>query len=474
MTGRLLIGGRWIDGRGDDAVTNKYSGAVIGRVAVADEAQVREAIGAAAKAAAVMARLPAHRRAEILRRTAEGLVARREELARLIAQEAGKALKFARVEVGRAIDTFVLAGEEARRIHGETVPLDAVAAGEGYFGFWHRKPVGVVVAITPFNFPLNLVAHKVAPALAAGNPIVLKPAQLTPLTAVVLCELLLEAGLPEGAINLITGSGGRLGPALVSDPRVAKVSFTGSAPVGQSILAHAGIKRVTLELGNAAPVVIAGDADLDWAAKRCAIGAFYNSGQVCISTQRIYAVDTVYAEFEERLLAATASLKVGDPLDEATDVGPMIQEAEAQRIEGWVNEAAGAGARILTGHRREGPVYWPTVMSDTRPTMKIVEEEAFGPVVTLSKATHFSDALEQADATRYGLQAAVFTRDIDAILTASERLNFGGLIVNDVPSFRADNMPYGGNRQSGIGREGVRFAMEEMTAIQMVAIRRRG
>ena len=468
---KLFIGGRWIDSAHTAEVTNKFTGHAIATVAQANEDDVRHAIAAAEKAAPIMAALPIHQRAALLAKAAQLLDQRREELARVITQESGKAIKFARVEVARTIDTFTLAGEEARRIHGETVPLDAVAAGEGCFGFWHRKPIGVIAAITPFNFPLNLAAHKVAPALAAGNSVVLKPATHTPLTAGLLCWVLQQAGLPDGAINLVTGPGGTVGEWLVTDPRVAMVTFTGSPPVGRGILARAGIKRVTLELGNTAPVIIAPDANLDWAAKRCAFGAFYCSGQVCISTQRIYAAANIRDEFSERLIAATQQMVVGDPLDDRTDVGPMIQESEARRIESWVAEARAGGAHILAGDKREGSVYWPTLLEDVQPDMKVMAQEAFGPVASLVPYRDFDEALRLADATEYGLQAAIFTRDIGALLTAMKRLNFGGLIVNDVPGFRVEHMPYGGNRQSGLGREGVRFAMEEMTNIQMVVIR---
>jgi len=329
----------------------------------------------------------------------------------------------------------------------------------------------VIAAISPFNFPLNLVAHKVAPALAAGNTVVLKPASTTPLTAIKLCEILSEAGLPPGAINLVVGSGGTVGEWLVTDPRVAKVTFTGSPPVGRRILQIAGIKKVTLELGNTSPVIIAPDADLDLVAKRCAIGAFYNSGQVCISVQRIYSQQGIYEHFAEKFVQASQAMVVGDPLDERVDVGPMIDPGEVDRIEAWVQEAQVEGAQLLTGGKRAGPVYWPTVLTGVRPEMKIVAQEAFAPVASVIPYADFEEALRQADATEFGLQASVFTRDINRVFQAVRRLNFGGVIINDTPAFRADHMPYGGNRQSGLGREGVRFAIEEMTNIQTVAIR---
>ncbi|MGQ0603420.1 MAG: aldehyde dehydrogenase family protein [Anaerolineales bacterium] len=471
MEYKLFIDGQWVAGGPLMEVRNKYTGDVIGATPSARKEDVDAALAAATRAAPVMAELPAHKRSEILHRAAALIRERRDDFARTIAAEAGKALKYARAEVERGISTFTLAAEEAKRLHGETIPLDAVPAGEGYFGFWQRRPVGVIAAISPFNFPLNLVAHKVAPALAAGNSLVLKPASTTPLTAVKLCEVLAEAGLPAGALNLVVGSGGTVGEWLITDPRVAKITFTGSPPVGRHILAVAGIKKVTLELGNTSPVIIAPDADLDFVAKRCAVGAYYNSGQVCISVQRIYSQRAVYEPFTEKFVQATEAMVVGDPLDERVDVGPMIDAKEVDRIEGWVNEAQTGGARVLTGGKRAGTVFYPTVLTGVTPEMKVIAEEAFAPVASVIASDDFEDALRQADQSEYGLQASVFTRDINRVFQAIKRLNFGGVIINDTPAFRADHMPYGGNRQSGLGREGVRFAMEDMTNIQMVAIR---
>jgi acyl-CoA reductase-like NAD-dependent aldehyde dehydrogenase len=474
MEYRLLIDGQWVSTGEWIEVKNKYNGASLGAVAAAGRAQVDAALEAARRGAAAMAEMPAHRRAAILARTADLIRERAEDLAQSLAAEAGKALKFARAEVDRAGWTFQTASEEARRLHGETIPLDGLPAGEGYFGFYTRRPVGVIAAISPFNFPLNLVAHKVAPALAAGNSIVLKPATTTPISAVKLCEILIEAGLPAGAINLLVGSGGTVGEWMVSDPRVDKVTFTGSPAVGRRITQIAGIKKITLELGNTSPVIVAPDADLAYAAKRCAVGAYYNSGQVCISVQRIYSQRPVYESFTEAFVHASQAMIVGDPLDERVDVGPMIDVREAERIENWVQEAQAGGAQIRTGGRREGGVYWPTVLTDVLPEMKVVAEEAFAPIASVIACDDFEEALRQADATEFGLQVGVFTRDIGRVLRAIRRLNFGGVIVNETPAFRVDNMPYGGNRQSGLGREGVRFAMEEMTNIQLVAIRTEG
>jgi acyl-CoA reductase-like NAD-dependent aldehyde dehydrogenase len=469
---QLFINGQWLKGGANIEVKNKYTQEIFAVLPAARKEDVEEAVTAAERAAPVMAEMPAYRRAEILARTAGLLQERKEEFAETIAAEAGKALKFARAEVDRGISTFSIAAEEAKRVHGETMPLDAVPAGEGYFGFWVRRPVGVIAAISPFNFPLNLVAHKVAPALAAGNTVILKPATTTPITAVLLCQVLNQAGLPKGAINLVVGSGGTVGEWLVTDPRVAKISFTGSPAVGQHIMSVAGIKKVTLELGNNSPVIIAPDADLDLVAKRAAVGAYYNSGQVCISVQRIYSQKSISEPFTEKFVRATEAMVVGDPLDERVDdVGPMIDPGEVDRIENWIQEARSGGAKVLTGGKHEGAVYWPTVLEGVSPDMKVVAQEAFAPVASILPYDDFEEALRQADQTEYGLQVGVFTRDINNVFKAIKRLNFGGVIVNDTPNFRADNMPYGGNRHSGIGREGVHFAIEDMTNIQMVAVR---
>lgn len=471
MQYKLLIDGQWVDAGPALEVKNKYNGQVVGTVPTARREDVDAAIAAAERAEDVMAEMPAYKRADILLKAAALLRERAEDMAKTIAAEAGKALKYARAEADRAVSTFTFAAEEAKRLHGETIPLDAAPSGEGYFGFWLRRPVGVIAAISPFNFPLNLVAHKVAPALAAGNTLVLKPASTTPLAAVKLCQILMEAGLPAGALNLVVGGGGTVGEWLITDPRVDKITFTGSPEVGRHILSVAGIKKVTLELGNTSPVIVAPDADLDLVAKRCAVGAFYNSGQVCISVQRIYSQKQVYEPFSEKFIKATEAMVVGDPLDERVDVGPMIDEKEVDRIESWVKEAQGGGARALTGARREGTVYYPTILSDVSSDMKVVAEETFAPVASVIQCDDFEESLRMANDSKFGLQVGVFTQDIDRVLRAIKRLNFGGVMINDTPAFRVDHMPYGGNRQSGLGREGLKFAMEDMTNIQLVAIR---
>jgi acyl-CoA reductase-like NAD-dependent aldehyde dehydrogenase len=468
---KLLIDGEWIGSGAPLEVKNKYDGSLVGVVPTATKDDLNRAIEAAQRTEDVMADMPAYKRAEILQRTAVLIRERAEDIAKTVAAEAGKALKFARAEVERAATVFVIAAEEAKRLHGETIPLDAVPAGEGYFGFWTRRPVGVIAAISPFNFPINLVAHKVAPAIASGNTLVLKPASTTPIAAVKLCQILQEAGMPAGTINLVVGGGGTVGEWLITDERIDKITFTGSPEIGRHILAVAGIKKVTLELGNNSPVVVAPDADLDFVAKRCALGAFYNSGQVCISVQRIYSQKQVFEPFSEKFVRATEAMVVGNPLDERVDVGPMIDSKEVDRIESWVKEAQGSGASVLTGGKRDGTVYYPTVLSNVDEDMKVVAEETFGPVASVISSDDFETALAQANASKFGLQVGVFTKDIDRMLKAVRRLNFGGVIVNDAPNFRADHMPYGGNRQSGLGREGVKFAMEDMTNIQLVAIR---
>ncbi len=471
MEYKLLINGKWVGGGATLEVKNKYNRQTIGTLPSARHEDVDAAIAAAERAKETMAEMATYKRAEILLRAATLLHERADDMAKTIAAEAGKALKFARVEVERAQGIFTIAAEEAKRLHGETVSLDAVPAGEGYFGFWTRRPVGVIAAISPFNFPLTLVAHKVAPAIAAGNTIVLKPASTTPLTALKLCQILQDAGLPAGAINLVVGSGGTVGEWLITDPRVEKITFTGSSEIGRHILEVAGVKKVTLELGNTSPVIIAPDADLDFVAKRCAVGAFYNSGQVCISVQRVYSQKQIYEPFMEKFVAASQSMVVGDPLDERVDVGPMIDSGEVDRIESWVKEAEASGAKILTGGKREGTVFYPTVLADVDAKMKVVADEVFAPVASVISCDDFEESLRQADDSKFGLQVGVFTKDIDRVFRAIKRLNYGGVIINDTPAFRADHMPYGGNRQSGLGREGVKFAMEDMTNIQMVAIR---
>ncbi len=468
---RLYIGGQWIGDTTSLDVIDKYTGETIGVVPVASREAVDRAIAAAHAAFPAWARTPAHRRFRILEKASQLLAKHQDEIAATICREAGKAWKYSVGEVARAVETFQFSAEEAKRIHGETVPMDASTAGEGRVGFYLRCPVGVVSAITPFNFPLNLVAHKVGPALAAGCTIVLKPASTTPLTAIRLAEILEESGVPAGVFNVVVGSGGTVGELLTTDPRVSKISFTGSPPVGDSIVRKAGLKKVTMELGNNSGTIVEPDADLGAAVPRCVVSAFANSGQVCISLQRLYVHRSIAAEFTKRLVEATARLKVGNPLDKDCDVGPMIDEAEAKRAESWIKEAVAEGAKVLIGGKREGRVLQPTVLANARPEMKVMCQEAFAPLVSLYEYDTFEDAVRMVEESPYGLQAGIYTNDLRKAFHAVDRINVGGVMINDTSIFRVDHMPYGGNKLSGLGREGVRFAVEEMTTIKMVMIK---
>jgi acyl-CoA reductase-like NAD-dependent aldehyde dehydrogenase len=468
---KLLVAGEWIEDSSTLPVNDKYTGEVMATVPVASQATVGRAVAGAEAAFPAYSRVPAHQRFRILAKAAQLLEKYQEELATLICREAGKAWKYSLGEVARAIETFQFSAEEAKRIHGETVPMDASAAGEGRVGFYFRSPVGVVAAITPFNFPLNLVAHKVGPGLAAGNTIVLKPASATPLTAIRLGEILEEAGLPPGVFSVVVGSGDTVGDWLVADPRVRKVTFTGSPPVGEAIIRRAGLKKVTMELGNNSGTIIEPDANLDDAVPRCVMSAFANSGQVCISLQRLYVHRAIAAEFTERFLAATAKLKVGNPLDRDCDVGPMISEAEAKRAEAWINEAVKEGAAVLVGGKREGRFLYPTVLANVRPEMKVMCTEAFAPLVSIYEYENFEEAVQMMEDSPYGLQAGIYTTDLRKAFYAVEHINAGGIMINDTAIFRVDHMPYGGNKISGLGREGVRFAVEEMTNLKMVVIK---
>ena len=470
-THRLLVGGKWVKDKETMPVLDKYTGETIGVVQVASKGTVEKAIAAAHAAFPEYSRMPAHKRFRILEKASQLLAKHQEEIAATICREAGKAWKYSIGEVARAVETFQFSAEEAKRIHGETVPMDASSAGEGRMGFYLRTLVGVVAAITPFNFPLNLVAHKVGPALAAGCTLVLKPASTTPLTAIRLGKILEEAGIPPGVFNVVVGSGGTVGEWLTVDPRVAKISFTGSPPVGEAILRKAGLKKVTMELGNNSGTILEPDTDLDAAIPRCAVSAFANSGQVCISLQRLYVHKAIAKEFTKRFVEFTSKIKVGNPLEKDCEVGPMIDEAEAKRAESWIREAVGEGAKLLVGGKREGRVLYPTVLAKVRPEMKVMCLEAFAPLVSIYEYERFEDAVAMVEDSPFGLQAGVYTNDIRKAFYAVDRINAGGVMINDTSIFRVDHMPYGGNKMSGLGREGVRFAIEEMTNIKMVVFR---
>jgi len=465
---KTLIGGKWREGKNLLPVTNKYTQETIGLVPQTDQETFQETIRSAQVGFCLISNLPAYERATILEKTSEIIDQQKDEITRIIAQEAGKAWKHAKAEVERSVQTFKFASEEAKSIHGETVPMDASVGGEKRIGFYLRFPVGIVGAISPFNFPLNLVAHKVAPAIAAGCSVILKPASTTPLTSLKLGEIMTEAGLPDGALNIVIGSGGTVGNWLVTDPRVSMITFTGSPLVGRDIKEKSGLKKVTLELGSNSACIVDESADLDLAIPRCIMGSFAYAGQICISVQRIYIHQKIFDEFTQRFLEGTKKIKLGDPLDSEMDMGPMITEEDTKRTEDWVNEAISSGAKILIGGKREGNFYHPTVLTNVKPEMKVMAQEIFAPVVCFVPFDDFSDAVKMADDSIYGLQAGVFTSDIEKAFQAVKGIKVGGVIINDVPTYRADQMPYGGVKESGIGREGLKFAIEEMTDIKMV------
>lgn len=470
MTTRpLLIAGQWRTTPQTRELRAPYNSELLARFSVASRGDVEEAIASAHAAAAELRELPRHALAESLRRIADGISARSEEFARTIALEAGKPIKTARAEVGRAVMTFTYASEEARRFAGEVVPLDGQATGAGRTGWTERFPRGVVFGITPFNFPLNLVAHKVAPALASRNAIIVKPSPRTPLTALLLGEVFLDAGLPASALQVVPMEVETIDAAL-KDERVRMISFTGSAEVGWLLRERAARKTVALELGGNAPVIVDETADVPRAVARTAASAFAYAGQVCISAQRVLLHETVAEEFTGRFVEAAQALRAGDPLDEATEISNMIDEAAARRAQFWIDEAVAAGARLLCGGRREGSLLEATVLTDVHSEMRVCSEEVFAPVATLQTFGDFEEALAEANNTRYGLQAGLFTRDLARALRALRTLDFGGVIVNDSPAFRVDNMPYGGVKLSGAGREGLRYAMEEMTEPRLIVI----
>ncbi|MGO9480742.1 MAG: aldehyde dehydrogenase family protein [Candidatus Kryptoniota bacterium] len=469
MKYKLFIGGKWIETGQLAPVINPYDGSTVGEVFQAGPAEMDKAIDAAEKAFAVTRKLPSYKRAEILRRTAEQIRSRKEEIARTMTFESGKPIQFTRGEVDRAVLTFSVAAEEASRIPGEVIPLDVAAGSEDRLGIVKRFPVGPLTSITPFNFPLNLVAHKIAPALAAGNTVVHKSPPQTPITSIILAEILLNAGVPEGAISVVSCSN-EVAEKLIVDPRIKLLSFTGSAKVGWQLKSKAPRKKVLLELGGNAAAVVEPDADLDFAAKRLAIGAFANAGQICISVQRIYVHKDVYGKFRELFAEETKKLKVGDPLDDGTVVGPMISSKEADRAFEWIGEAKYAGARILLGGKREGNIIEPTIFENVPANISLYLEEAFAPVAIMGEYSSFDEAIRKVNDTRFGLQAGIFTNDSRKIFKAFDEIEVGGVIINDYPTYRIDNMPYGGIKDSGFGREGVRYAIEEMTEPKLLVM----
>ncbi|HET8653279.1 MAG TPA: aldehyde dehydrogenase family protein [Gaiellaceae bacterium] len=465
---KLLIGGDWVETGDWQEVRSPYSGDVVARVAKAGSAEAKQAVDAAA--AAMEEPLPAHKRAEILVRVAGALGRRHDEVARLISDEAGKPMKAARVEAARAMSTYTFAAVEARKLAGDMVPMDASQAGEGKLAFTLRRPLGVVGAISPFNFPLNLVAHKIAPALAAGCAVVLKPAGQTPLSALLLAELEQEAGLPPGWLNVVVGPSSEIGDVLVEDERVKVITFTGSSGVGWKLAERSPRKRVNLELGNSTPLIVEADADLEAAVSATAQHGFSFAGQSCISIQRVYVQEGVYDEFVSKLVPKVEALTVGDPADEDTDVGPVIDDEARDRILEWIEEAHGGGAEIRTGGDLEGELLRPTVIANASPDLKVSCEEVFGPVVVVNHYGTIDEAIELANGTKYGLQGGIFTGSLDTAMRAARELEFGGVTVNEAPTFRADQMPYGGVKESGNTKEGPAYTVRELTDERLVVI----
>ncbi|MGN4542906.1 aldehyde dehydrogenase family protein [Bacillus cereus group sp. MYBK95-2] len=474
MKKHLYINGSWKSVNTYKPLYAPYSEETLAEIAQGTEEDVKEAVTAAKNAMIKMNTLSAYDRATILEKVAQKMDERREEFAEIIAKEAAKPIRAARGEVDRTVQTYKFAAEEAKRIYGETLPLDAAPGADGRIAYTIRKPIGVIGAITPFNFPLNLVAHKVGPAIAAGNTVVLKPADQTPLSSYALVELFEEAGLPNGALNIISGPGPTVGEAIVKNDYVASITFTGSPKVGIGIKQKAGLKRVTLELGSNAAVIIDEDVELtDEIIERVKWGAFVNNGQVCISVQRIFVHETKIHEFLSKLKKAMESVVVGDPLLEETDVSALISKKDVERIDMWVQEAIKEGATVLCGGKKQDArIFEPTVLTNVPDHVSVQCQEVFGPLMTVNTFKEFDEAIEQVNNSRYGLQAGVFTNNLFKAMRAIDELEVGGVMINDIPTFRVDHMPYGGVKESGTGREGIKYAIEEMTEMKLVCIKK--
>lgn len=468
----VLLNGAWLKTGVIANIPSPYDNRIVGRAHLAQPEQLRSAIASVTEGFTVTRKLPSWKRAEILNRISSAIAGRREEFARTIALEAGKPIRTARIEVDRASFTFQIAAEEAKRIYGEIVPLDWAPGMDGRTAVIQHVPLGPILGITPFNYPLNLVAHKVAPALAAGDSIIIRPATQTPISALKLGQIVLDAGWPLNGIAVVPSSSQDAG-ILVQDDRLKLLTFTGSPTVGWMLKGRAGRKRVTLELGGNAGVIVHEDADIAYAAERVAWGGFSYAGQSCISVQRVYVHASIYDSFLEHLLPRVNALKVGDPMDEATDVGPLIHRGEAERVEEWIREAVDAGARVLTGGTREGAVWRPTILASVRDDLRVSCQEVFAPVMVIYPYGDISEAIRAVDHSDFGLQAGIFTNNLNVIQSAFEEIEVGGLMVNDVSSFRIDHMPYGGVKQSGAGREGLRYAIQEMSELKLLTVNRR-
>ncbi len=468
---KILVGGEWVETGSSLEVRSPYNSALVGVTWLGSASDFSKAAKAATVAFEELKEWPAHKRAGLLKEIADGIAGRAAELAAIISAEAGKPIKEARGEVTRAEGTFRIAAEEATRMGGEVLPLDVAPGAEGRFGLLRSFPIGPVFGISPFNFPLNLVAHKVAPALAVGCPIIIKPASQTPISALMLAEIIIDAGLLPGALSVIPSEGPVAG-TLLDDHRIKKLTFTGSPEVGWMLKKKANTIKVTLELGGNAGVIVMDDADIEQASSRCITGAFANAGQVCISVQRIYVHTSIFNDFRDSFITKAESLVTGDPANPATELGPMIDSDSIEKTLEWVYAAINAGATLLTGGKREGSILTPTVLTGTTPDMKVCIDELFAPVVILEPFDDFDRVLDAVNSGPFGLQAGLFTNNMNSILKAYERLEVGGLIAGDIPTFRSDNMPYGGVKSSGFGREGVRFAMEEMCEPKLLVMQK--
>ena len=467
---QMFTAGSWVDGSEAIPVINPFNNEEVGTVPRASADQIEAALAYAVEGAKVIRKISGYERYHILMRAAKLMEERTEDLARTITLEEGKILPEATLEVSRAAETMIGSAEEAKRLGSEVVPLDGAPGAGSRFGFTLRVPCGVVLAITPFNFPLNLVVHKIGPALAGGNTVIIKPATDTPLTALKLTQIMLDAGLPPEGIQCLTGSGGEIGGTLCADPRVRKISFTGSRDVGERICHTAGLKKVTMELGSNAPVIVLPDADLDKAAAAIAVTGFANAGQVCISAQRILIHGSVYGDLIDALKPKVEGLTTGDPLSNDTKVGPMVREQDAIRVAEWIEEAAGQGARVITGGERDGAVLVPSILADVRPEMRISAQEVFGPAVGLASVADIEEAISLANQSNYGLSAAIFTENLDNAMRFAREVDSGNLHINWGPQWRADLMPYGGLKDSGFGKEGPKYAVREMTELKMVVM----
>jgi len=464
----MYIGGDWVSTPDKQAVELPFDGAPVATVYRASATEVNRAVAAASAAAPLMREMSRDERATILRRAYEKMLAARDELAMAVCNECGKPIREARAEVDRAALTILFSAEEAHRLQGEVVPMDASPGGKGRWGMTVREPLGVIAAITPFNFPLNLSTHKIGPAIAAGNSIVHKPASTTPLSALIMARIFAGSGLPGGALNVVTGPGGLIGDMLVQHPDVAMVTFTGSVDVGLRIRGMAGMKRVTLELGGNAAVILEEDADMGAAVPRSVVGAFAHSGQVCISVQRVFVHSKIRGEFLDRFVEATGKLRIGHPHDPSTDISSLITIGEAERVESWVGEAQQAGAKLLSGGARRRATIEPTILAEAPLGVRASCQEVFGPVVVVNAFDALDGAIERVNDSDYGLQAGIYTRDMEKAFRAARRIHTGGVHINEVPTYRVDQMPYGGVKLSGTGREGPRYAVEEMTEMKLI------